>query len=153
MKTIANSQLMGKWYSIARTYNRLEMSFQEIFLYVSIGCGNYLDLLYVGIKEDRSKVLKKLDLEILPKEEACFIIIRKGLFWKKLKILTFDEKEKVLILSDMKMKHISILSRKPVLKHEIVEKCLNGIEALRGKEVKLYGNSIYETPQSDVSTW
>ena len=142
MKPIANSQLTGKWYQIARTYNRLEMSFLEIFLYVSIGCKNHLDLLYVGIKENRSKVLKKLDLEILPKEEACFIIIRKGLFWKKLKILTFDEKDKILILADMKMKYISILSRKPEQKHEVVEKCLSGIAALRGKEVKLYGNSI-----------
>ena len=142
MKPIANSQLTGKWYQIARTYNRLEMSFLEIFLYVSIGCGNYLDLLYVGIKADRCKVLKKFDLEILPKEDACFIIIRKGLFWKKLKILTFDEKEKILILSDMKMKHISILSRKPELRHEIVEKCLNGIVDFEGKELKLYGNSI-----------
>ena len=143
MKTIANSQLTGKWYSIARANNRLEMNFLEIFLYVSIGCGNHLDLLYVGINDDRSKVLKKFDLEILPKDDACFIIIRKGLFWKKLKILTFDEKEKVLILSDMKMKYISILSRKQELKQEVVEKCLNGIEALKGKEVKLYSNSIF----------
>ena len=150
MKTIANSQLTGKWYSIARTYNRLEMNFLEIFLYVSIGCGNHLDLLYVGINDDRSKVLKKFDLEILPKDDACFIIIRKGLFWKKLKILTFDEKEKVLVLSDMKMQHILILSRKPELKHEIVEKCLNGIETLKGKEVKLYSNSIIRNKDAEM---
>ena len=143
MKTIANSHLTGKWYSIARTYNHFEMKFLEIFLYISIACENYLDLLYVGIKEDRSKVLKKFDLEILPKEDDCFIVIRKGLFWKKLKILTFDEKEKILILSDMKMKHILILSRKPKLRHETVENYLNGVEALRGKELKLYGNSIF----------
>ena len=143
MKTIANSHLTGKWYSIARTYNHFEMKFLEIFLYISIACENYLDLLYVGIKEDRSKVLKKFDLEILPKEDDSFIVIRKGLFWKKLKILTFDEKEKILILSDMKMKHILILSRKPKLRHETVENYLNGVEALRGEELKLYGNSIF----------
>ena len=143
MKTIANSHLTGKWYSIARTYNHFEMKFLEIFLYISIACENYLDLLYVGIKEDRSKVLKKFDLEILPKEDDCFIVIRKGLFWKKLKILTFDEKEKILILSDMKMKHILILSRKPKLRHETVENYLNGVVTLRGKELKLYGNSIF----------
>ena len=143
MKTIANSHLTGKWYSIARTYNHFEMKFLEIFLYISIACENYLDLLYVGIKEDRSKVLKKFDLEILPKEDDSFIVIRKGLFWKKLKILTFDEKEKILILSDMKMKHILILSRKPKLRHETVENYLNGVVTLRGKELKLYGNSIF----------
>ena len=70
MKTIANSQLTGKWYSISRANNRLEMNFLEIFLYVSIGCGNHLDLLYVGINDDRSKVLKKFDLEILPKDDV-----------------------------------------------------------------------------------
>ena len=60
MKPIANSQLTGKWYSIARTCNFFEMNFVEIFLYISIAYKNYLDLLYVGVKGDRSKVLKKL---------------------------------------------------------------------------------------------
>ena len=63
MKPIANSQLTGKWYCIARTYNCFEMNFCDIFLYVLIGCKNYMDLLYVGIKEDRSKILKKLTLK------------------------------------------------------------------------------------------
>ena len=82
MKPIANSQLTGKWYNIARTRNFFEMNFVEIFLYISIAYENYLDLLYVGIKEDRSKVLKKLTLKILTKNDVNFIIIKKGLFKK-----------------------------------------------------------------------
>ena len=141
MKSIANSQLTGKWYSIARTRNFLEMKFIEIFLYISIAYENYLDLLYVGIKEDRSKVLQKLTLEVLTKNDTIFIILKKGIFRKRFKILTFDDKNGIMILSDRKMKYLSILSRKPTLKHEIMESYLNQVEELNGK-IELYSGSI-----------
>ena len=141
MKSIANSQLTGKWYNIARTRNFFEMKFVEIFLYISIACENYLDLLYVGIKEDRRKVLRKLTLETLTKNDTFFIILKKGFFRKRFKILTFDDKNGILILSDRKMKYVSILSRKPTMKHEIVENYLNQVEALSG-EIELYSGSI-----------
>ena len=141
MKSIANSQLTGKWYSIARTRNFLEMKFVEIFLYISIAYENYLDLLYVGIKEDRSKVLRKLTLETLTKNDTFFIILKKGFFRKRFKILTFDDKNGILILSDKKMKYVSILSRKPTMKHEIVENYLNQVEEL-SREIELYSGSI-----------
>ena len=142
MKSILNSQLTGKWYSIARTRNFFEMKFIEIFLYISIACENYLDLLYVGIKEDRSKVLRKLTLEILTKNDTVFIILKKGFFRKRFKILTFDDKNGILILSDRKMKYLSILSRKPTLSHEVVESCLNQVEEMNGKRIELYSGSI-----------
>ena len=143
MKQIANSQLTGKWYSIARTYNLFEIEFFDIFFYISVSCEKILDLLYVGIKEDRSKILKKLTLNILTKNNSCFIVIRKGLFRKKLKVLTFDEKEGILVLADEKMKYVSVFSRKSELRREVVEKCLNSIGVFEGKELKLYGNSIF----------
>ncbi len=141
MKPIANSQLTGKWYNIARTHNFFEMNFVEIFLYISIAYENYLDLLYVGIKDDRSKALKKLTLKILTKNGASFIIVKKGIFGKILKILLFDEKDGVLILADEKMKYVSILSRKSTLSYEVVESYLNQVEELNG-EIKLYSGSI-----------
>ena len=142
MKPIANSQLTGKWYSIARTRNFFEMNFVEIFLYISIAYENYLDLLYVGVKDDRSKVLKKLTLKILTKNDVNFIIIKKGLFRKTLKVLLFDEKDGVLILADEKMKYVSILSRKPTLNYEMMGSYLNRVEELNGKKIELYTNSI-----------
>ena len=142
MKPIANSQLTGKWYSIARTRNFFEMNFVEIFLYISIAYENYLDLLYVGIKEDRSKILKKLTLKILTKNDACFVIIKKGIFRKTLKVLLLDEKDGVLILADEKMKYVSILSRKPTMQHEVMESYLNQIEEMNGKRIELYSGSI-----------
>ena len=142
MKPIANSQLTGKWYNIAHTRNFFEMNFVEIFLYISIAYENYLDLLYVGVKGDRSKVLKKLTLKILTKNDVNFIILRKGLFKKTFRILTFDDKNGIFILSDKKMKYLSILSRKPTLSHEVVESSLNQVEELNGKRIELYSNSI-----------
>lgn len=142
MKPIANSQLTGKWYSIARTRNFFEMNFVEIFLYISIAYENYLDLLYVGVKGDRSKVLKKITLKILTKNDVNFIIIKKGIFRKTLKVLLLDEKDGVLILADEKMKYVSILSRKPTLNYEMMECYLNRVEELNGKRIELYTNSI-----------
>lgn len=141
MKPIANSQLTGKWYSIARTRNFFEMNFVEIFLYISIACENYLDLLYVGVKGDRSKVLKKLTLKILTKNDVNFIILKKGLFKKTFRLLTFDDKNGIFILSDKKMKYLSILSRKPTLSHETVENYLKQIKDVDG-EIELFSNSI-----------
>ena len=83
-----------------------------------------------------------MTLKILTKNDSDYIVIRKGLFRKKLKVLTFDENEGILVLSDEKMKYVSILSRRAELRHEVVEKSLNGIEFFEGKELRLYGNSI-----------
>ena len=141
MKPIANSQLTGKWYNIARTRNFFEMNFVEIFLYISNAYENYIDLLYVGIKNDRSKVLKKLTLKILTKNDVNFIILKKGLFKKTFRILTFDDKNGILILSDKKMKYLSIFSRKPTLSHETVENYLKQIKDVDG-EIELFSNSI-----------
>ena len=138
MKPIANSQLTGTWYNIARTRNFFEMNFVEIFLYISIAYENYLELLYIGVKDDRSKVLKKLTLKILTKNDVNFIIIKKGFFRKRFKILTFDDKNGILILSDKKMKYLSIFSRKPTMKYEVMESYLNQIEELNGKRIELY---------------
>lgn len=142
MKPIANSQLTGKWYNIARTRNFFEMNFVEIFLYISNAYENYIDLLYVGIKEDRSKVLRKLTLEVLTKNDTFFIILKKGFFRKRFKILTFDDKNGILILSDKKMKYLSILSRKPIMQHEVMESYLNQIEEMNGKRIELFSGSI-----------
>lgn len=142
MKPIANSQLTGKWYNIARTRNFFEMNFVEIFLYISNAYENYIDLLYVGIKEDRSKVLRKLTLEVLTKNDTFFIILKKGFFRKRFKILTFDDKNGILILSDKKMKYLSIFSRKPIMQHEVMESYLNQVEEMNGKRIELFSNSI-----------
>ena len=142
MKPIANSQLTGKWYNIARTRNFFEMNFVEIFLYISNAYENYIDLLYVGIKEDRSKVLRKLTLEVITINDTFFIILKKGFFRKRFKILTFDDKNGILILSDKKMKYLSILSRKPIMQHEVMESYLNQIEEMNGKRIELYSGSI-----------
>ena len=141
MKSIVNSQLTGKWYQLARTFNHYEKSFIEIMYYISISCEKYDDLLYVGVKENRSKVIEKLSLKILTKCGTDYIILKKGLYRKTLKILTFDNKNGILILSDNKMKCISILSRKMFVNHDDMEKYLNNIE-FRNNEIILYSNNI-----------
>ena len=83
MKPIVNSQLTGKWYKITRDFHSQELKFTEIFIYLSLNenkkksSDNYLlDLLYVGVKEDRSKVLEKKSLRIRKKDKLNYLIIR-----------------------------------------------------------------------------
>ncbi|MBQ3593865.1 MAG: hypothetical protein II981_00435 [Bacteroidales bacterium] len=134
MKPIVNSQLTGKWYKITRDFHSQELKFTEIFIYLSLNenkkksSDNYLlDLLYVGVKEDRSKVLKKKSLRIRKKDKINYLIIRSLFFRKKFKVLLFDKDNGILILSD-KRKNISIYSRRHKIEHEVLEDLLSKIK-------------------------
>ena len=134
MKPIVNSQLTGKWYKITRDFHSQEFKFTEIFIYLSLNenknksSDNYLlDLLYVGVKEDRSKVLKKKSLRIRKKDKINYLIIRSLFFRKKFKVLLFDKDNGILILSD-KRKNISIYSRRHKIEHEVLEDLLSKIK-------------------------
>lgn len=134
MKPIVNSQLTGKWYKITRDFHSQEFKFTEIFIYLSLNerrkksSDNYLlDLLYVGVKEDRSKVLKKKSLRIKKKDKINYLIIRSLFFRKKFKVLLFEEDNGILILSD-KRKNISIYSRRHKVEHEVLEDLLSKIK-------------------------
>ena len=134
MKPIVDSQLTGKWYKITRDFHSQEFQFTEIFIYLSLNenrkksSDNYLlDLLYVGVKEDRSKVLKKKSLGIKKKDKINYLIIRSLFFRKKFKVLLFDKDNGILILSD-KRKNISIYSRRHKIEHEVLEDLLSKIK-------------------------
>ena len=134
MKSIVKSQLTGKWYKITRDFHSQEFKFTEIFIYLSLNenrkksSDNYLlDLLYVGVKEDRSKVLRKKSLRIKKKDKLNYLIIRNLFFRKKFKVLLFDKDNGVLILSD-KRKNISIYSRRHKIEHEVLEDLLGKIK-------------------------
>lgn len=134
MKPIVDSQLTGKWYKITRDFHSQEFQFTEIFIYLSLNenrkksFDNYLlDLLYVGVKEDRSKVLRKKSLRIKKKYKLNYLIIRNLFFRKKFKVLLFDKDNGVLILSD-KRKNISIYSRRHKIEHEVLEDLLGKIK-------------------------
>ena len=134
MKPIVNSQLTGKWYKITRDFHSQEFKFTEIFIYLSLNenkkksSDNYLlDLLYVGVKEDRSKVLEKKSLRIRKKDKLNYLIIRSLFFRKKFKALLFDKDNGILILSD-KRKNISIYSRRHKIEHEVLEDLLSKIK-------------------------
>ena len=134
MKPIVDSQLTGKWYKITRDFHSQELKFTEIFIYLSLNenkkksSDNYLlDLLYVGVKEDRSKVLKKKSLRIRKKDKINYLIIRSLFFRKKFKVLLFEKDNGILILSD-KRKNISIYSRRHKIEHEVLEDLLSKIK-------------------------
>lgn len=134
MKSIVKSQLTGKWYKITRDFHSQELKFTEIFIYLSLNerrktsINNYLlDLLYVGVKEDRSKALRKKSLRIKKKDNLYYLIIRSLFYKKKFKVLLFDNDNGILILSD-KRKNISIYSRRHKIEHEVLEDLLSKIK-------------------------
>lgn len=141
MKSIVNSQLTGKWYRIAHTNRGFEMKFLEVFVYLSISCEKCLDLLFVGIHEDRTKVLKKLSMRLIVNDKGVDIVLKYFFFRKKLKVLTLDKKNEIIIVSDDKLKYLAIYSRKSVVRHEVIEKLLSNID-MNVKEINLFSNSI-----------
>ena len=141
MKSIVNSQLTGKWYRIAHTYSGFEMKFLEVFMYLSISCEKCLDLLFVGIHEDRTKVLKKLSMRLIVNDKGVDIVLKYFFFRKKLKVLTLDKKNEIIIVADDKLKYLAIYSRKSVVRHEVIEKLLSNID-MNVKEISLFSSSI-----------
>lgn len=141
MKSIVNSQLTGKWYRIAHTNSGFEMKFLEVFVYLSISCEKCLDLLFVGIHEDRTKVLKKLSMRLIVNDKGVDIVLKYFFFRKKLKLLTLDKKNEIIIVADDKLKYLAIYSRKSVFRHEVIEKILSDID-MNVKEINLFSRSI-----------
>lgn len=144
MKSIVSSQLTGKWYHIAGTCRRAEMYFMEIFLYMSMCNDSVLDVLFVGLCQNKSKIIKTLSLEITVYDESVFLCFKSFMFRLKLRILFFDEKNGIMILSDKSRKHLSIFSKKSRLSSDVVEKSLGFIDFFKSKDgkIKLYSSSI-----------
>ena len=144
MKSIVNSQLLGKWYQVAMTYSRREMCFVEVFLYFSIGYKDNLESLYVGVKEDRNKMLKKFSSKIIKKDDCMYLSFKSLFCRKRLKIEFFDEKEGVMILSDTNSDYLTVYSKSCNFNIDNIEKYLPNIEFVKfnNKDVKLY---IWET--------
>ena len=133
MKSIVKSQLTGKWYKLTRDFHSRELKFAEIFIYLSVNDqrptnNSHLDLLYVGVKEDRNKILRKMSLRIIEKSSYNYLIVSNFIFRKKFKVLLFDEENGILILSDKSMKNISIYSRKYKVTSDIIESYFRKID-------------------------
>lgn len=145
MKSIVNSQLTGKWYQIAKGENRCENDFVELMVYLSICCDDKLDMLYVGVERDGKKKLKKLSLKVLAYKDFVYLVVGNILFGKRLKILTFDAANGLMIIADEKMRYFSILSKKPNVGHELVEKALSEIDFFKQNDgsIKLYSDNIF----------
>ena len=135
MKSIVNSQLTGKWYKHTRDSHSRELKFVEIFIYLSVNglrttdySRTSYDLLYVGVKEDRCKILRKMSLRIIEKSSYNYLIVSNFIFRKKFKVLLFDEENGILILSDKSMKNISIYSRKYKVTSDVIESYFRKID-------------------------
>lgn len=133
MKSIVKSQLTGKWYKLTRDFHSRELKFAEIFIYLSVNDqrptnDSPLDLLYVGVKEDRCKILRKMSLRIIEKSSYNYLIVSNFIFRKKFKVLLFDEENGILILSDKRMKIISIYSRKYKVTPDVIESYFRKID-------------------------
>lgn len=140
MKSIVDSQLLGKWYQVAKTYSRREMCFVEVFLYFSIGYKDNLESLYVGVKEDRNKLLKKFSSKIIKKDDCMYLLFKSLFCRKRLKIEFFDEKEGLMILSDANTDYLAVYSKSCNFNIDNIEKYLSNIDfvKLNNKSVKLY---------------
>lgn len=146
METCLNSHISGKWYQIARSRINLKNDFSESLFYLSISCENNYDLLFVGINYDRSKIIKKFSMKIISKKEETILMIKNRCFLKRFRLLLHDKENDILIISDMRYKHILILSKKSSVNHEIMELSLSKIDFCKFDvtDIRLYSSSIID---------
>lgn len=144
MESIVDTQLTGKWYHIAGTSRLVKMHFMEVFLYLSLDDKSFLEALCVGMRKNRSKIMKNLSLKIVEDDGSIIFVSRTIFLRMQFRLLLFDVKNGILIFTDNRKKHLSIFSRQSSLNRELVEKSLNVIEffKLNGVKYKLYSNSI-----------
>lgn len=144
MKSIVNSQLTGKWYQIAKGENRCENGFVELMIYLSICYVDKFDVLYVGVKRDGSKSLKKMSLKVLTDKKLGCLVVGNLLFRKKFKMLIFDPVNGLAVISDKKMCYFSILSRQPNVSHDVVQDVLGKIDFLKlnNNTMEIYSDNI-----------
>ena len=69
-----------------------------------------------------------MSLRIIEKNGCDYLIVSNIIFKKKFKVLLFDEENGILILSDKRMKNISIYSRRFKVKLDVIEDYLKKIE-------------------------
>lgn len=107
-----NSSLTEKWYQVSCPYNSQESGMIDVFVYVSTNLDESLELLYVGIKKNRKKIMKSYSVKFISKKDCLYLVLFNCFFRKVLKILTFDKKSGIIVISDKKQKKIWKFSNK-----------------------------------------
>lgn len=105
-----------------------------------MNCKRCLEMLYVGVKEDRRKFLLNVSLDIITENEIQYIIFNTFFFRKKMRVMAFDDNDGFMVLSDFKLRSFSIYSRKSDVSFEELNRYLNTIDFSKFNinEMKLY---------------
>ena len=124
-----------KWYEVARTREKSIFKKVDVFVYLSMTHDNAFDLLYVSIDEINRRLTKCYHGKFVVKIKDNYLIIRKGLFRKKLLIVAFDEASNIVALSNRRKTKCWILSKNIPYDEDALKMILNRLEA-QGFDVK-----------------
>ena len=124
-----------KWYEVARTREKSIFKKVDVFVYLSMTHDNAFDLLYVSIDEINRRLTKCYHGKFVVKIKDNYLIIRKGLFRKKLLIVAFDEASNIVALSNRRKTKCWILSKNIPYDEDAFKMILNRLE-VQGFDVK-----------------
>ena len=124
-----------KWYEVARTREKSIFKKVDVFVYLSMTHDNSFDLLYVSIDEINRRLTKCYHGKFVVKIKDNYLIIRRGLFRKKLLIVAFDEASNIVALSNRRKTRCWILSKNIPYDEDAFKMILNRLE-VQGFDVK-----------------
>ena len=106
-----NNPLMPKWYEIARSYEKRLFDKVDVFMYLSMTHDNAFDLLYVTVDEINRKMTKTYHGKFVIKKKNNYLIIRRGLWRKRLQIIAQDDEKNIVVLANRCKSRIWVLSK------------------------------------------
>ena len=124
-----------KWYEVARTREKSIFKKVDVFVYLSMTHDNAFDLLYVSIDEINRRLTKCYHGKFVVKIKDNYLIVRRGLFRKKLLIVASDEASNIVALSNRRKTRCWILSKNIPYDEDAFKMILNRLEA-QGFDVK-----------------
>ena len=102
---------MPKWYEIARSYEKRLFDKVDVFMYLSMTHDNAFDLLYVTVDEINRKMTKTYHGKFVIKKKNNYLIIRRGLWRKRLQIIAQDDEKNIVVLANRCKSRIWVLSK------------------------------------------
>lgn len=124
-----------KWYEVARSREKQLVKKLDVFMYLSAVHDNAFELVYVSFDEINRCLTRCYHGKIVVRMNKNYLVIRKGLCWKRYLVLGYDEKEGMLALANRRKSRCWVLSKKMPYDKNAFEAMMKTVEK-QGFDIK-----------------
>lgn len=122
------SGVTDKWYEVARTRERSFFKKLDVYMYLSAAHDNAFELLYVSIDDINRRLTKCYHGKFVVRMRKNYLIIRNGLWRKKILVLDYNESCGIIALVNKRKSRCWILSKNMPYDKAALEKILDSAE-------------------------